>query len=100
MGRPKRGKPTTRRLTTRQVAVLAAVERCGRPTLPELGRDFPQLNPSEILRVLESLQGRELIASTGTPRWVYLGEPPPHFPIRVAPDEVVRFRATRRSWGR
>jgi DNA-binding IclR family transcriptional regulator len=83
----------TRRLTDRQVAVLAAVERLGRPTIPDLRTQFPALAPSEIHRVLKSLIGRGYVEASGNPMWVYLGEPPPGFRYDVPPEEVVRFRA-------
>jgi hypothetical protein len=44
------------KLTVRQAAVLAAVERLGRPTLHDLREEFPGLMPSAIARVLEALR--------------------------------------------
>jgi DNA-binding IclR family transcriptional regulator len=82
-----------RRLTDRQVAVLAAVERLGHPTIPELHTQFPALAPSEIHRVLKSLINRGRVEMSGNPTWVYLGEPPPGFGHPVPAEEVVRFRA-------
>ncbi len=80
-----------RRLTDRQVAVLAAVERLGRPTIPELWDEFPALAPSEIYRVLKALIAKGYVEMSGNPHWVYLGEPPADFGHAVPPHEVVRF---------
>jgi hypothetical protein len=45
------------RLTDRQLAVLAAVERWGGVvSIPEVASEFDQLQPSELLRVCESLR--------------------------------------------
>ena len=80
-------------LTTRQTAVLAAVERLGRPTIPDLKGQFPHLYPSEIWRVLCSLKKRGLVAFSGNPHWRYLGDLiPPDFSIPN--DEVYRVRST------
>lgn len=65
MGRP-------RKLTDRQAAVLAAVERRGRPVMADLWQDFPDLQPSAIKRVLESLEKRGLISHAGDDSLVYL----------------------------
>ena len=62
-----------RRLTDRQTAVLAAVERLGRPSMPELHREFPRLAPSAINRVLAALESKGLVACAGDPHQVYLG---------------------------
>lgn len=76
--------------------MLAAVERLGRPTVPDLRRAFPHLEPSAIVRVLGALEARGLVEASGNPHWRYLGDP------RVesgdgAPDipdeEVVRYSA-------
>ena len=62
-----------RRLTDRQVAVLAALERLGDSTLPELREEFPELAPSELRRVLTALERRGLVCSRGDEEGVYLG---------------------------
>lgn len=77
--------------------MLAAVERLGQPTIPELHTQFPALAPSEIHRVLKSLIRHGRVEMSGNPMWVYLGEPPPDFRYSVPPAEVVRFRATHRQ---
>lgn len=81
-----------RRLTDRQVAVLAAVERLGRPTLPEIAAEFPDLERSTVLRVLIALIDRDLVGWRGNWSWVYFGvgggDKPP-----VDEDEVVRFQS-------
>ena len=64
------GKP--RKLTVRQTAVLAAVERRGRPVMADLWEDFPDLQPSAIKRVLESLEKNGLVARAGDDSLVYL----------------------------
>ena len=56
-----------RKLTDRQIAVLAAIERLGRPTLPELRHDLPALAPAEITRVVAALVIRGLVAEEGKP---------------------------------
>ncbi len=56
-----------RKLTDRQIAVLAAIERLGRPTLAELRHDLPALAPGEIARVLAALVIRGLVAEAGKP---------------------------------
>ena len=81
---------TKRKLTDRQVAVLAAVERLGDATLPEITAEFRGLSASRVLRVLEALILRELVEWRGDLRWVYLGAAPVGF---IAEDAVVRFRA-------
>ena len=58
-----------KRLTDRQIAVLAAVERFGSPNLPDLHFDFPQLAPSTVLRVLDALEGKGLIEPSGDRQW-------------------------------
>lgn len=62
-----------RRLTDRQVAVIAAVERLGSPTLPDLHFEFPDLAPSTVLRTLEALGAKGLITSCGNPQFAYQG---------------------------
>jgi hypothetical protein len=59
-----------KRLTDRQVAVLAAVERLGRATLPDLRYEFPDLAPST---VLDALKKKGLVESSGKREWAYLG---------------------------
>ena len=56
-----------RRLTDRQVAVLAAIERLGSPTLSDLQRELPALTPSEMTRVIAALVIRGLVAEAGEP---------------------------------
>jgi DNA-binding MarR family transcriptional regulator len=53
-------------------AVLAAIERAGSCTLPELSAQFPALAPSAIKRVVDALVGKGLVQATGNPFWVYL----------------------------
>lgn len=60
-------------LTDRQVAVLAAIERRGASTLPDLRDDFPTLPPSAVLRSIVGLVRRELVAHTGSDADVYVG---------------------------
>jgi DNA-binding IclR family transcriptional regulator len=86
-----------KRLTDRQVAVLAAVERLGQPTIPDLWQEFPALAPSEIYRVLKALIRRGYVEESGNRHWVYLGEPPPDFGYPVPPEDVVRFRTRPRN---
>jgi len=62
-----------RRLTVRQSAVLAAIERRRESTLLDLRVDFPQLPPSEVWRVIESLCQRGLVNRVGDFEQVYLG---------------------------
>jgi hypothetical protein len=62
-----------RRLTERQTAVLAAVERLGRPNMLDLHSEFPDLAPSAVHTVLEALRTRGLIDSSGDPSQRYLG---------------------------
>jgi hypothetical protein len=89
---PPRG--ATRRLTPTQVAVLAAVERLGNPTVPELACDLDLMQPSEIVRVLDALERKEKVIASGSRFWIYLGDPDgiPGAP-QIPADEVVRFRA-------
>ena len=54
-----------RKLTDRQVAVLAAIERLGSPTLPELRGQLTALAPSVIYRVIEALERRGLVIERG-----------------------------------
>lgn len=62
-----------RRLTDLQVRVLAAVDRRGICTLPDLWDDFPDRPPSATLRVLEALYARGLVEASGDPAQIYLG---------------------------
>jgi hypothetical protein len=97
---------TRRRLTDRQVAVLAALERRGdATTVPELHRDFPQLKPAELVRVLDSLVRRGLVMWTGDRTWIYLGEIPKENEAEwinsgrkpIPPVDIVRFWAVPRT---
>lgn len=63
----------TRRLTDRQTAVLAALERLGRATLLDLSGQFPELSSSALGSVLEALERRGLVASAGDPGLIYVG---------------------------
>jgi len=84
----------TRRLTPKQAAVLAGVERLGNPTVPELAWDLDAMRPSEIVRVLDALERKEKVVGSGCRFWIYLGDPRgiPHAP-QIPAHEVVRFRA-------
>ena len=62
-----------RRLTDRQAAVLAAVERLGEPTMLDLSPQFAELAPSALARVLDALERDGLIARAGDPGQIYLG---------------------------
>lgn len=62
-----------RRLTDRQAAVLAAVERLGDPSIPDLRDQFPDLAPSAVAKVLEALESRGLVERAGEPNQIYLG---------------------------
>lgn len=62
-----------RKLTARQTAVLAALERRGEATLLDLRGDFPDLAPSVVARVLDVLVDRGLVRRTGDPGQIYLG---------------------------
>jgi DNA-binding MarR family transcriptional regulator len=55
------------RLTDGQLAVLAAVERLGGPTLAELRRELRALDTGSIWGQIESLQRRGLLAEHGSP---------------------------------
>jgi DNA-binding MarR family transcriptional regulator len=55
---------TSRRLTDRQIAVLAAVERSGQSTLDEIADQFPDLDRSGVLRVLAALVERGRVSVT------------------------------------
>ena len=60
------------KLTDRQAAVLAAVERLGRPIMADLWEQFPDLAPSAIRRVLVSLERKGLIAHAGDEAQAYV----------------------------
>ena len=53
------------KLTNRQTAVLAAVERLGRPVMADLWQEFPELAPSAIKKVLGALQQKGLVDHAG-----------------------------------
>jgi hypothetical protein len=80
-----------KRLTERQVAVLAAVERMGNPTIPELRRQFPSLTASAILSVIVALQQKGKVVTQGEARWVYAGDAPQ---LGIKPEQVFRVTAT------
>ena len=82
------------RLTVNQVVVLAAVERLGNPTVPELVVDLDAMRPSEVVRVLDVLERKEKVAASGCRSWTYLGDPAgiPQAP-QIPADDVVRYRA-------
>lgn len=63
-----------RRLTDRQLAVLAAVERIGSPTIPELASQFADLPPSAVWSVVAALEKYGRVAGTGDRHWRYLGD--------------------------
>jgi hypothetical protein len=75
---------------------LAAVERLGRPTLPDLHFEFPDLPPSAVLRTLDALEAKKLISSSGERHWVYLGFGGYGAPL-ISPEQVVRFSVVPRS---
>jgi hypothetical protein len=83
----------TRRLTANQVAVLAAVERLGDPTVPELAWELDAMRPSEIVRVLDALERKEKVAGSGCRSWIHLGDPTgdPQAP-QIPAEDVVRYR--------
>ena len=95
MGRhPNRPGRATRRLSPRQVVVLAGVERLGNPTVPELAWELAGMQPSEIVRVLDALEQKEKVVASGCRWWIYLGDPAgvPHAP-QIPREDVVRYRA-------
>lgn len=53
------------KLTDRQTAVLAAVERLGRPVMADLWQEFPHLAPSAIKKALDALEKKELVDHAG-----------------------------------
>ena len=98
--------PRACRLTDRQVAVLAVLDRNGTPTtLPALRTDLPELSASVIARTLDALINRGLVASRGDRTWLYLGEIPEDQKAAwvaagrrpVPPEDIVRFWSTSRS---
>lgn len=56
-----------RKLTDRQVVVLAAVERLGSPTPDDLRQEVSALTASETSRVVNALVTRGLVAESGRP---------------------------------
>ena len=88
---PPRG--ATRRLTANQVAVLAAVERLGNPTVPDLASELDAMRPSEIVRVLDALERKEKVLGSGCRFWIYLGDPTgiPQAP-QIPAEDIVRYR--------
>lgn len=81
-----------RKLTDRQVVVLAAVERLGgMPTIPQLTAELPNFKQSEVLRVARSLDKRRYVFLRGNQFWAYLGD------AKIVPaDEVVRVIRTKK----
>ncbi|MCP9491613.1 MAG: hypothetical protein MSC31_17320 [Solirubrobacteraceae bacterium MAG38_C4-C5] len=59
------------KLTDRQTAVLAAVERYGQPIMADFREAFPQLAPSAVKRVLDGLEKKGLVAHSGDESLVY-----------------------------
>ncbi len=88
-----------RRLTDRQLAVLAAIERLGKPTIPELAAQFPSLEISTIWAVVQALEKHGKVTITGNRLWPYLGDPsevPSDIDVpRIRADEVVRVSSGR-----
>ena len=73
--------------------MLAAAERLGEPTLPELRREFPHLTASTLARSLSALEDRGLLEISGDPHWLYVGDPRGIDGAPQIPDtEIVRFR--------
>lgn len=62
-----------RRLTNRQAAVLAAVERRGRTTVDALGADFRDVASSTLVRTLDRLHELGHVDRAGDPSLVYVG---------------------------
>jgi hypothetical protein len=65
-------KQPSRRPSERQAAVLAAVERLGRPMMADLWEQFPDMQPSAIKKVLDSLESKGLVEHAGEESKVYL----------------------------
>jgi len=63
----------SRRLTIRQAAVLAAVERLGRTNVLDLSADFRGVGSSSIVRVLDRLHELGHLERAGDPGLVYVG---------------------------
>ena len=63
----------SRKLTIRQTAVLAAIERRRACTLLDLHAEFPQLAPSDIWRVIDSLARLGLVNRAGEFDRAYVG---------------------------
>lgn len=84
----------SRGLTIRQVTVLAAVERLGNPTVPELASDLHAMRPSDVVRVLDVLERKQKVVASGCRFWTYLGDPTgiPQAP-QIPAEDVVRYRA-------
>jgi hypothetical protein len=53
--------------------------------------------PSEIVRVLDALEAKELVVASGFRVWIYLGDPTaiPQAP-QIPSEDVVRYRAIKR----
>lgn len=62
-----------KRLTNRQAAVLAAVERLGRTNVLDLSADFPHVESSSIVRVLDRVHELGHLERAGDPGLVYVG---------------------------
>jgi hypothetical protein len=60
------------KLTDRQTAVLAAVERLGRPVMSDLWKEFPDLTPSAIKKVLDALGKRGRVEHSGDESQVFV----------------------------
>jgi len=60
------------RLTDRQTAVLAAVERLGRPVMADLWEEFPDLAPSAVKKVLDALETKGLVEHAGDDSQVFI----------------------------
>ena len=61
------------RLTDRQTAVLAALERTEPCTLPDLKDQLPAMTPSALLRVVYSLRDKGFVGVIVEPKIIYLG---------------------------
>lgn len=62
-----------RKLTIRQSAVLAAIERRRGCTLPDLRSDFPDISPNTVWRVIDSLASRGLVNRVGVFELAHVG---------------------------
>jgi hypothetical protein len=73
---------------------LAAVERLGSPTVPDLACELVAMRPSEIVRVLDALERKDKVVASGCRFWIYLGDPTglPEAP-QIPAEDVVRYRA-------